>query len=77
MFEVLLGLRRDITTSPFPLEVGNELSGYTHRLRIGETVGAATSLRRSHKPKSQAAADPAMVSISVSPSMTSQPWEAA
>ena len=49
MFEVLLGLRRDISPSPFLLEFGDELSGYAHRLRIGETVGAASSFRRSHK----------------------------
>ena len=36
MLEVLLGLRRDIPTSPFPLEFGDELSGYAHLGMIGE-----------------------------------------
>ena len=58
MFEVLLGLRRDISTSPFPLEVGYELSGHTHRPSIRETAGAASSLGRSRSPKYQAAAEP-------------------
>ena len=36
MLEVLLGLRRDIPISPFPLEFGDELSGYAHLAMIGE-----------------------------------------
>jgi hypothetical protein len=36
MLEVLLGLRGDIATSPFPLELGYELSGYAHSGMIGE-----------------------------------------
>jgi hypothetical protein len=77
MFEVLHGLRRDITNSPFPLEVGYELSGHTHRPSIVETVAAASSLGRSRSPNYQAAASPAVVSVSVSSTTISQPWLAA
>jgi hypothetical protein len=77
MFKVLLGLRRDIATSPFLLEFANELSGHTHRPSIVETVAAASSLGRSSRPKSQAAAEPAVVSLMLSPSITNQPWAAA
>src|SRR6476646_3771141 len=38
MLEVLLGLRRDIPTSPFPLEFGDELPGCTHPMLIGQSA---------------------------------------
>ncbi len=34
MLEVLLGLRRDIPISPFPLEFGDELPGCAHLVTI-------------------------------------------
>jgi hypothetical protein len=35
----LLGLRRNVPTSPFPLEFGDELSGYAHLGMIGKQAG--------------------------------------
>ena len=34
MLEVLLGLRRDLATSPFPLEFGDELISCAHLLTV-------------------------------------------
>ena len=42
MLEVLLGLRRDIPTSSFPLEFGDKLSGYSHLSMIGEFAAPAS-----------------------------------
>ena len=39
MLEVLLGFRRDIPTSPFPLEFGDEPPGYCHSSSIGQLAG--------------------------------------
>ena len=38
MLEVLLGLRRDIPTSPFPLEFGDELPGCAHLATIAQSA---------------------------------------
>jgi hypothetical protein len=43
MLEVLLGLRRDISTSAFPLEFGDELSGDAHVPMIGEFAAPASN----------------------------------
>ena len=48
MLEVLLGLRRDIPTSPFPLEFGDELSGYAHSGMIGEWADPAVNRPRTY-----------------------------
>ena len=38
MLEVLLGLRRDISHSSFPLEFNDELSGCAHPVTIGQSA---------------------------------------
>jgi hypothetical protein len=46
MFEVLLGLRRDIPASPLPLKFGDELSSDAHVPMIAELAAPVANIQR-------------------------------
>ena len=50
MLEVLLGLRRDVPLTPFPLEFGDKLSGDGHALTIEETGHPGSGTPRTNVP---------------------------